>query len=106
MRSIFNIQRSKKIDLKNHFPRAVFWDVDPRSLDLKKDKDFIIERVLSRNMGNPKYLELLEELYSRKDIVKIAVSSNEIRGNVKIRVIANRYNIQPNKIKNFNSSFG
>ena len=96
----------KKIDLNNHFPGPVFWDVDPSSLNIKHDKEFIIERVLSRNMGNHMYLELLEELYSVKDIKKIALSSNQIRGNNRIRVIADRYHIDPNKIKNFNPSFG
>lgn len=64
-----NISKSrlKRIDLKNHFPGSVFWDVDPNLLDIKKDKDFIIERVLSRNMGNPVYLERLEAIYSKKN---------------------------------------
>ena len=105
MKLSYNIFRLKGIDLKNHFPGPVFWDVDPDSLDVKLDKYFIIDRVLARNMGNAKYLEQLEELYSKKEIVERALLSSQIRGNNTIRLIANRYGINPNKIKNFNPSF-
>ena len=106
MKIKLNISNFKRIDLKNHFPGPVFWDVDPNLLDIKNDKDFIIERVLSRNMGNPLYLEKLEDLYSKKEIIKYALSSNQIRGNNAIRLIAQRYGLNPNNIKNFNPSFG
>lgn len=108
MKIKFSISKSrlKGIDLKNHFPGPVFWDVDPNLLDIKKDKDFIIERVLSRNMGNPIYLEKLEAIYSKKEIMKYALSSDQIRGNNAIRLIAKRYGLNPSNIKNFNPSFG
>lgn len=107
MKQWLNIFRKNKgIDLENHFPGPVFWDVDPSSLDIKLDKDFIIERVLARNMGNEIYFEKLEELYPKREIKKIALSSSQIRGNNTIRAIANRYGIDPNRIKNYNPAFG
>ncbi len=91
----------------DYFPKAIFWDVDPSLLDVEDDKWFIIDRVLARNMGNPVYFEKLEALYSRKDIVKRVLSySEEIRGNVKLLAIANRYEFDPNKLKNYNPAFG
>ena len=106
MRDLFNISFSKEKNLVNFFPGPVFWDIDPSKLDVKNDKAFIIERVLSQNMGNQDYFKKLDELYSRKEIIRLAKKSNQIRGNNSIRAIAEYYNIDPFQLKNFNPAFG
>lgn len=106
MKRSLNIRSQKGKNLKDYFPGPIFWDVDPYGLDVQRDKAFIIERVLSRNMGNPRYFELLEGLYPKSDIVRCAKRSGQIRGNSSIRAIAKRYGIKPGLMKNFNPSFG
>ena len=106
MKKSHNIAPSKGKNLKGYFPGPVFWDVAPSVLDVEKDKIFIIERVLSRNMGDPQYFELLERLYPISDIVRCAKRSEQIRGNSSIRAVAERYGIRPDHMKNYNPSFG
>jgi len=91
----------RKNVLRANFRKAIFWDIDMNKLSQKADKAFIIDRVLSRNMENPIYLERLEKLYQIKDIKKIAKSSRSIRGNEAIRFIAKRYGMDPNSFKNY-----
>lgn len=83
------------------FRRAMFWDVNMDNLSVKRDKAFIIERVLSGSMKNPKYLDHLEKLYSIQDIKKVASSSNQLRGNDSIAFIADRYHMDVNSFKQF-----
>lgn len=47
----------------------LFWSYDVRSLDLKKDKDYIITQVL--NYGTWEDLKLLYKLYSEKEIREV-----------------------------------
>ena len=91
----------RKIDIKSNFQRWMFWDVDMGQLSIKKDKAFIIDRVLSGSMENAKYLERLDKIYSKKDIINVAKSSNSIRGNESIKFIANRYGMNPKAFKQF-----
>lgn len=98
---IFNSKKSVNINLSDLFPRAIFWDVNIEKLSPKKDRDLIIQRVLSRHMNTLENLENLEKLYS-KNIIKIfAKNSSEIRGNENIEFIANRYGLRPNAFKNY-----
>ncbi|MEC3881802.1 DUF6922 domain-containing protein [Parapedobacter sp. 10938] len=83
------------------FRRAMFWDVDVDSLSAKKDRDFIIERVLAGSMRNPKYLENLEQLYPVRIIKRVAKGSKAIRGNDSIRFIADRYHMDPESFNQF-----
>jgi len=48
----------------NHFRETLFWDVNPKKLDIEKSADFIIGRVL--DFGNLKEWRLVEQLYGRK----------------------------------------
>lgn len=91
----------RKNAIKASFRKAMFWDIDMDKLSMKVDKAFIIDRVLSRNMENPIYLERLENLYSIKDIRRVAKSSMSIRGNESIRFIAKRYGLDPNSFKQY-----
>ena len=91
----------KQPKLESLFRKAMFWDVHMDRLSIKKDKEFIIDRVLARNMLNPKYLENLEKLYSVDLIKRVAIESNSIRGNEIIRFIANRYGMAPESFRLF-----
>ena len=51
-------------ELSNH----LFWDVDIDTLDLKKHKSFIMERVF--NYGQLKDFKLIFKLYESRDIQK------------------------------------
>lgn len=48
------------------FSKNLFWDTDIRSINLKKHRRYIIERVLTR--GSKKDFETLLSLYSKKVI--------------------------------------
>ncbi|MCL2043099.1 MAG: hypothetical protein FWG89_03060 [Treponema sp.] len=50
------------------FSSHVFWDVDRSKLDLKKDSDFIIERVVAYGRQSDEIL--LHKIYSYKKIKK------------------------------------
>lgn len=54
--------------------KTLFWDVNFKDLDYKKNADFIIERVLS--FGDKKDYQILQEIYSLKKIKKTAVKIN------------------------------
>ncbi len=85
----------KKYKLIELFPRAMFWDVDPEKLSIRKNKSFIIQRVLSRNMEREEYMENLEKLYSIEDIKHFALISHQIFGNENIDFIAKLYDMNP-----------
>lgn len=91
----------EKKDLKSNFRKAMFWDVEMDKLSIKRDKFFIIDRVLSTSMKNSIYLDRLEKFYSIRDIKKVARSSRSIRGNESIRFIANRYAMNPKSFKQY-----
>ena len=90
-----------KNDLKDNFRKWMFWDVNMDKLSISHDKFFIVDRVLSGSMENPIYLERLERIFSKQEIIKAAKSSNSIRGNEAIRFIAKRYGISPNSFKQY-----
>ena len=47
----------------------LFWDVNIEKLDLKKDSDFIIERILS--YGNEHDVNIMFTLYKKRKIKKV-----------------------------------
>lgn len=98
---ISNLRKSANNSLSDLFPRAIFWDVNIDNLSLSKDKNFIIQRVLSRHMNKNEYLENLEKLYSKNLIKSSAKDSSEIFGNENIEFIANRYGLRPNVFKKY-----
>lgn len=56
--------------------RGLFWDTAPDRLDLKKNKDFIIERVLE--LGDEKAVKWLFSKYSRGEIKEVLSRSRRI----------------------------
>ena len=60
---------------ENIHPR-VFWDCNFEELDIKKDKIFIIGRVLMR--GTDKEIHLIEDNFSLKEIKEAVEKSTEV----------------------------
>lgn len=58
----------------NKLNKNLFWDINFKELDYKKNVDFIIERVL--NFGDEKDFYILKKNYSLKKIKNIAKKSN------------------------------
>ena len=54
----------------NHFRKILFWDVNPKKLDIEKSADFIIGRVL--DFGNLKEWRTIKQLYGEEKIRKVA----------------------------------
>jgi hypothetical protein len=49
--------------------KSLFWDTDPKTIDLKKNKRYVIERVL--NFGNLDDYLWLKKTYSEEEIKKV-----------------------------------
>jgi len=58
---------AKKKLLINLLNPATFWDVNLNLLDVSKDKDFIIVRVLER--GTDSEIWYIESVYSQQEII-------------------------------------
>lgn len=59
---------------KNLYP--FFWDIDPTHLDIRKYKDYIIERLLE--LGDEKAVQWLFINYSEKEIRKVLHNSRSL----------------------------
>lgn len=57
-----------KIKVPSSFQR-LFWSVNVKSLDLKKDKEYIITQIL--NYGTEKELKWLIRIYPEEEIKKV-----------------------------------
>ncbi len=62
--------------MKNILRNTSFWDVDKGSLDLNRDREFIISRVLE--YGTMDDLKVLLELYDRSDIEEAVKTTNSL----------------------------
>jgi len=98
MKPKISVPREKLSEL---FRKGMFWDVDMDKLDVKRDYDFIIPRVLNRFMDQVEFLENLEKIYPKDMIIYYAKISSEIRGNEKIEILAKRYKLKPKDFPNY-----
>jgi hypothetical protein len=57
-------------------PPALFWDTDPTHLDLKENKEYIIERTLE--LGDDQAVKWLFSIYPRHDIERVLAKSRRI----------------------------
>ncbi len=55
---------------------STFWDTDPKLLDLVKDRDFIIVRVLER--GTDVEIRHIESVFSQQTIISALEKSKEV----------------------------
>ena len=59
---------------KNLYP--FFWDIDPTHLDIRKYKDYIIERLLE--LGDEKAVQWLFMNYTEREIRKVLFKSRSL----------------------------
>ncbi|WP_207424603.1 DUF6922 domain-containing protein [Desertivirga brevis] len=84
------------VNIAKHFPKHLFWDVDPSSLNTQRDKDFIIPRALYAT--TPATFEeditKLEGFYSSEEIVAELKFTKERISNQVCELVAKRYHIE------------
>jgi hypothetical protein len=63
------------------FRQSLFWDVNPKNIDTKKNAQYIIERVL--DFGNDKEVRWLWNFYDKNLLEKIVLKSRCLRPETK-----------------------
>jgi len=64
------MDKGKSID------RSLFWDIEPDRLDLQRNKEYVIERILE--LGDERAVRWLFSKYPRSEIIKVLASSRRI----------------------------
>tara|TARA_R110000868_G_scaffold136272_1_gene349171 strand:- start:1209 stop:1496 length:288 start_codon:yes stop_codon:yes gene_type:complete len=84
---------SKRIDISKVFPKYAFWDMDSSKLSIKRDKDIIIPRALYATTKDSfsKDIKVLEEYYSKREIVDILKHTKENISNQVCELVSKRY---------------
>jgi len=85
----------EKINIGKVFPKHLFWDMDHSALDFERDKDIIIPRALFASTPETFDTDIatLENLYSRKQILKYLKNTKERISNEVCRLVAKRYDV-------------
>ncbi len=55
------------------FRQTLFWDVNPKNIDTKKNAQYIIERIL--DFGNDKEVKWMWNFYDKKLLKKVVAKS-------------------------------
>ena len=63
------------------FRQTLFWDVNPKKIDVKKNSQYIIERVA--DFGNDKEARWVLDSYSKKQLAKVILKSRCLRPRTK-----------------------
>ncbi len=74
------------------FRKSLFWDLPENSLDLKKNKRLILERVFSR--GNIKEFQYVNKCYSWDEIRKTVVQVGSLDKKT-LHFVSNTYQLKP-----------
>jgi len=90
------MKREEKNKLIREISPCIFWDIDISKLDVKQDKNFIIERVYTR--GFEKDEILLWKIYSWNEIKKTVVKLDELNEKT-ITYLSSILNIKEKKFK-------
>lgn len=87
----------KQINIAKKFPKHLFWDMDANRLLAKEDKAIIIPRALFDTTQDTfeNDIQSLEEIYSKKEIVRILRNTKELISNEICILVAKRYNAKP-----------
>ena len=59
------------------FRQSLFWDVNPKNIDVKKNAQYIIERIL--DFGNDKEVKWLWNFYDKKILKNVVLKSRCLR---------------------------
>lgn len=63
------------------FRQSLFWDIDPKNLNIKKHAVYIIERIM--DFGRDKEVQWLWQTYSRPQLKKVVNVSRVLRPQTK-----------------------
>jgi len=64
-----------------NFRQSLFWDVDPKTINIKNTPAYIIERIL--DFGRDKEVSWLWRTYNRPQLKKVVSSSRSLRPQTK-----------------------
>ena len=64
-----------------HFRQALFWDTNPKNIDVEKHAQYIIERVL--DFGRDEEVRWLWETYDKALLKKVVKNSRSLRPDTK-----------------------
>lgn len=67
--------------MKMNIRKSLFWDVDPESIDFKKNAQYVIERVL--DYGHDNEILWLWKTYDKTLLRKTVYNSRSLRPNTK-----------------------
>jgi len=83
-------------DISQIFPNYLFWNVNPKNLDIQDDKDFIVPRALMATTVDTftKDIEPLEQLYSIAQIVSVLQKIKERISNEVCMLVTRRYHVK------------
>ena len=83
-------------DISHILPNYLFWDVDPKNLDIQDDRDFIIPRALIATTPETfaEDIQSLEKLYSKAQIVEELRRTKERISNEVCKLVARRYHVK------------
>jgi len=68
--------------MKIKFRQSLFWDVNPKNIDTKKNAQYIIERVA--DFGNDKEAKWVLDFYDKRLLRKIIAKSRCLRPRTKV----------------------
>lgn len=63
------------------FRQTLFWDVNPKNIDSKKNAQYIIERIL--DFGNDNEVKWLYNFYNKTLLKKVIAKSRSLRAETK-----------------------
>ncbi|MBI2096410.1 MAG: hypothetical protein HYT43_02140 [Candidatus Taylorbacteria bacterium] len=61
--------------------QSLFWDVDPKNVDLEKNAEYVIERVL--DFGHDEEVRWLRNFYDNALLKKVVLKSRSLRPETK-----------------------
>ena len=65
-----------------NFRQALFWDVNPKNIDVKKNAQYIIERVA--DFGDDKEARWVLDFYHKRMLNKVITKSRSLRPRTKV----------------------
>lgn len=63
------------------FRQALFWDVNPKNIDAKKNAQYVIERIL--DFGNDREVKWMWNFYNKQLLKKVVAKSRCLRPRTK-----------------------
>jgi hypothetical protein len=61
--------------------QSLFWDVDPKTIDFKKNANYVIERIL--DFGKDEEVKWMWEFYDKDQLREVVNNSRSIRKDTK-----------------------